>query len=631
MKHFQTPASLLTRIAAPLALMGMLLGAGPATGQDESPKPAPKATADPRVDAATGRDLGNYSPDRLFDHEHMLLEITIPDLNVKEFSAKETLRVSALGAARSVLTLDARTPLTIKTVTHDGAPLAFTHENEKLAITFAKPVAIGQQATLIIEYSGKEPSTRGNGLCWFTVREATEDRPAVDPMIYSQGEASWNSLWFPCHDWPNERLTTEIIATVPTGFEVVSNGRLLTKEPAKDNDKLTAWHWLQDKPHANYLVMLAIGKWDIVELGGPESKRPNLSIPVYGKPGSAEALKKAFANTPEMIAFFETKFDEPYPWDKYAQVLVKNFRWGGMENTSATTLADFAGSRGPGDGTDELISHELGHQWFGDLVTCRSWEHLWINEGWATYCEALWAEHKDGDKGYMRVVRNSFNTQKGRNRASAPKSIPMVSNLWKTADDTFTKVDDVYSKGGCILHMLRKKIGDEAFFAGTRLYLDRHKFTCAETNDFRRVMEEVSGQSLERFFIQWAYRPGLPRLNVAYTWDESTKQLGVTVEQTQIINADNPAYELELPLVCRWEDAQPVTVTLKTDTKTASATFPLARKPGRIEIDPQLTVLAASKVTKKLDEADAPAADKPAAGDDKKEPPADGAGEVHSQ
>jgi aminopeptidase N len=367
---------------------------------------------------------------------------------------------------------------------------------------------------------------------------------------------------------------------------------------------------VQARGHVNYLVALAIAKFAVIDLGGPESGRPGLSLPVYTPVGTEENVRAVFANTGRMVALFERLFDEPYPWDKYAQAMVRDFAAGGMENTSCTFLAVGTSRSRERGSQDDLISHELAHQWFGDLVTCRSWEHLWLNEGWATYSEALWAEHfspegeprtpEAGRAAYFRSILGAARGQRRRNQGSAPEREALVSNRYRNPDAVFTKADDPYGKGAMVLHMLRERLGDEAFFAGTRLYLDRFKDRCAETEQFRRCMEEASGQSLERFFWQWCERPGIARLAVDLEWDEEGGSLSVAVEQTQRIDRLNPAYAFGLPLYVKFDDGTDEWLDIVVDGRQASGVFTLKGKPSQVSVDPNLTVLAATQVRKPL-------------------------------
>ncbi|MCC6676491.1 MAG: M1 family metallopeptidase [Phycisphaerales bacterium] len=571
------------------AVSSLLLLAGPARA-GEDPK-------DPRIDE-NGRSTAVWPVSPQFDHLHMILRLDIPDMGTARLSAIQTLRLSALGRARDRIRLDCAGPV-IEEVRLGRDRIPFTVQDKTLTIELPRPALPGSPFEIQISYSLDFSGSRGNGLTYSAPRKSPANDSEKFPQIHSQGEAQWNSTWFPCHDFPNERLTTEMFITVDEAYEVCSNGRLVSRRSGSDGR--ATWHWLQDKPHANYLVSLVVGKLAVVEVGGPDSARPGLPMPVYTFLGTEDNIRKTFATTPAMIAFFEQKFDEPYPWDKYAQVIIRDFRWGGMENTSATTL--FAPAADGGD-QDDLISHELGHQWFGDLVTCRSWEHLWLNEGWASMCEALWAEHKagpeNGRREYLRAIRGFIGGQRASNRGSFPQAPAMASNRYRNPDEAIMKADDVYAKGAMVLHMLRQRLGDEVFTNGTRLYLDRFKFNQAETDDFRRCMEEASGESLERFFREWVYRPGLPRLDIELDWDEPARQLRVQVTQAQTINADNPAYAFSFPLYCKFEDGTGRYVYMSVDSRQTSAVFDLPSKPSGVSTDPNATVLAASVIRKPL-------------------------------
>ncbi len=571
--------------------------AGPAFGIEPT-------ADDPRIDARSGRLLATWPKDRLFDHIHMRLDLNFPDISKPEMEGMETLRVVAVGRDRSQIELDCNGPV-VQEARVNNVPCEFSQEGRTLRVKFPKPLANGMEAEVAIRYTLNFAKNRGEGLTFSPGKPGTSSLTTQSTQIHAQGEAELNSKWFPCLDHPSEKLRTELVVTVEEGYEVVSNGRLVSKGPGPNPGRVR-WHWVQDLPHSAYLVTLAVGKFGVVELGGPGSARPGLPMPVYTPVGTEDNVRASFANTPEMVAFFEQRFGRPYPWDQYAQVLVRDFSAGGMENTSCTLLT-VGTSRATGPSQDNLISHELGHQWFGDLVTCKSWDHLWLNEGWASYCEALWNEHTGAEESpekaraaYTRSVVGFLRGQRARNRGSAPEAAAMVSNRFTDPDKVFYKPDDPYSKGAMVLHMLRQRMGDDAFFQGTRLYLDRFAFKNAETDDFRRVMEEVSGQSLERFFDQWALRPGLARISVDEDWDEASSTLTVSLEQTQTVDALNPAYALTLPVLIKAENGDSQWMYIDMDTRSASASIKLAAKPTQVSVDPNVTLLASIKVEKEL-------------------------------
>jgi aminopeptidase N len=603
------------------------------------PEPPAKATpSDPRIDSETGRDKRVWPPNPLFDHKHFKLEMLVPDMSRHEFTATATITLDPIAIPRDGITLDAGPGLTFSAIRVNGAPAkSFTHDKEqqKLSIEFGRSFKPGEKFDLAMTYSAVKPGGKGEGITW-----SRDDRrtPEVDFMMHAQGEPQHNHLWFPCHDFPNLRTSTELIVTVPEPYEAVSNGKLVslvrksyaalgltppapqTPAAASDDEATTGkpepsptylrtFHWKQDLPHAYYLQTLIISRFDVVNVGGPESEFPGLWMPVYGPLGSGEALRKAFANTPAMIAHFSKLFGYRYPWDKYAQVMCRDFSAGAMENTGVVTFQAALSRGGRRGSIDGIISHELTHHWFGDLATCKGWEHIWLNEGFATLGEALWAEKVRGNDGYQAAILGNFERERRSSGSrTAPRRPGMVSNLYTNPDSKFTSGDNCYSKGGSILHMLRMRLGDEVFFGAIATYLDRHQFGQVETDDFRLVLEEASGQSLERFFDQWCRRPGHPSLEVDVSWtpgasgDEGT--LNLAVDQTQKIDADNPAYAIEIPIWVKHSESEDdgEWQSVVMDTKHTTASFQLKKRPRDVEVDPQLNVLCRRKVRQPLEQ-----------------------------
>lgn len=588
-------------VAGIVALAGGVSLAGPQSGDGD-------ATADPRIDSATGRELAHYPPSRGFDHKHMKLSVTIPDMAEARLTGIEELTLAAIGTPRPEVVLSSIGP-EVEEVTLGRTACGFTVEGGKLRITLPEPAGVGQEFTLRIAYAVDFSANRGEGLVWVKPRAEDPSETQTNPQIYSQGEAESNSRWYPCHDFPNERLTTELVVDVEDGYEVLSNGRLVEKTPGAAGR--TVWHWLQDKAHVNYLVCLYVGKCAIVEVGGETTARPGLSMPVYAPLGREERAKEAFADLPAMVAFYERYFGVPYPWDKCAQACIRTFN-GGMENTSAIFYTAQGVMRGEGR-ADDLICHELAHQWTGDYITCKSWEHLWLNEGWATFCEALWAQEHSrlehagepdepalSRQAYEREVSGLIRAQRRINRTSAPGSIAVASNRYANADAVFAKVENVYSKGPVLIHMLRERLGHETFDAGVKVYMKRFGMGLAETDDFRRVMEDVSGQSLELFFNQWFKRPGMARVKVSQRYDEGEKALTLTIEQTQTIDGYNPAYDMDVPVLVTQVGGAKRWVHVRSDQRKVEATFTLDAQPTDVSVDPYVTNFAAWTVDKSV-------------------------------
>jgi aminopeptidase N len=553
------------------------------------------ASASP-IDAATGRDSRNFARSPGVDFRHMTLELSINDMNTPVMQARQTLTVVAPHREVATLTLDAR-QLKIESVAAEGRKATFAYDNETLTITFDPPLEPNRPTDVVTRYEIRDPE---RGLYWTLQSPEWPGRP---PQIHTQGQPETNSSWFPSHDFPNEKLTTELIVTAPAGYDVLSNGRLAEKESTLGEktyldggtalEPFDRWRWVQDKPHVNYLVTLVVGKFDVVDLGTPA-----LPMPVYAPLGRGNDVRGTYGRTPAMVRFFGDRLGEQYPWDQYAQAIVWNFIAGGMENTSATTMHDTAihsAAALEDFDLDGLISHELAHQWFGDLMTCQTWEHIWLNEGFATYLTQVWFEQRDGRAAYEAGVRSLFDGVIANDTGSLPGTPGMASRVYRDPWEPFRRAANPYGKGASILAMLRARLGDDAFFKGIALYIDRHKHTNVVTSDFRRALEDVSGESLEQFFAQWVFRPNVPRVMVDASWDENADTLTLDARQTQTIDGHNPAFEFDLP-VWALESAEPrqwVKGVMSFRGKKASLKLGLHGAPAAIAFDPELTVVAA--------------------------------------
>jgi aminopeptidase N len=549
-------------------------------------------------DEATGRSLLNYPPHRFADHLHMKLEVRIADMNSPRLDAVETLTLAPIGAPLPELTLNCgpRESMQIASVEYRGADASaarhasFTQEGEELRVAIDPPVPVGERFNLVIAYTLTDPQ---EGMTWTPESPAWPGRAA---QLHTQGQPESNRYWFPCHDSPNERLTTEIVATVPSGFTVVSNGRLADKPTSAGADTI---HRVQDKDHVNYLVTLVVGKFDVVDVGGGK-----VPMPVYAPQGLGGQVTQTYGRTGAMVRTFEKIVDEPFPWDKYAQVIVHNFGAGGMENTSATSMYDTAildrTALLDGD-LDGLIAHELAHQWFGDLITCNSWEHIWLNEGFATFFASVWFEERDGIDAYMAGMYQTFKNLGANDHADAPFRTGMCSKEYAHPWDVFRRPSNPYPKGASILHMLRTQLGDKLFLDGLRLYVDRAKGRTVETDDLRYAMEEVSGLSLDRFFRQWCTRPGVPTVDVNVEWDAPASQLKLTLEQKQNIDGYNPAFFFTLPVWIQPKGGSGEWVEVKMDARTATATFPMRAEPAIVAVNANLALLADVQVHQPAD------------------------------
>ena len=523
--------------------------------------------------AAAAEEPMRFAADRPLDCLHIRLELNV-DVQGKHVDGTARLRLAALRTVKTI-TLDAvNLETTSVTVTGaDGSVMAARHTNDgtKIRIMLEDPLAVGDRVTVAIDYSVDDP---GSGLHFYW---PTEDEPDVAKVVWSQGESVYNSHWFPCFDNPNERQTTEMVVTTSLGYEVSSNGRLVSRTENRSDGTVTV-HWMQDTPHVAYLVSSIVGEFHIERdtwRGKP--------LEYWVHPPYREQIARSFRNTTRMLDFFSDSIGVEYPWDRYAQICCEGFGVG-MENTSATTL----GNRALHDqrsfldsNSDSLIAHELAHQWWGDLLTCRDWAHLWLNEGFASYFEALWIEYDLGPDEF------GYNMYRKASRArSGGTERPIVDRAYSHSRSMFDS--RAYPKGAWVLHMIRRHLGDELFWQVINAYATEHAYGTVETTDLRRTIEQVTGRSFERFFYDWTERPGHPELSVDYTWLNDDGLAKVVVKQTQ----ESDAFHFPLALEFRFDDGiAPVALTRLVTGKQETFYVPLPAAPGMFRVDPDHAVL----------------------------------------
>lgn len=515
-----------------------------------------------------------YARDRRIDIEHLKLDVT-PDFAKRTVAGTMTMRFSPIGMPLEKLELDA-VDLQVKDCTVAGAQLRDLQVTEdKLILTFQQAVPPGATATVSIGYQAQPQ----RGLYFRTPEMGY--KPG-DAQVWSQGEADMHRFWFPCYDYPNERFSTEVICHAPAGMETVSNGVLVEK---KEEGPVTTWHWRQDKPHVNYLIALAAGYFHKVEGKTAEG----LPLAVLVPPSQKDQAGGAFADTSRIISFYNKVIGVPFAWDKYYQVYCLDFIAGGMENTSCTFQSAgllFDPSSEQLKSLHWLDAHEAAHQWFGDLLTCRDWSHLWLNEGFATYYSILYENEKFGADAMKFALWND-----AEDIFKANDQRPVV---WRDYGDPMEQFDTrVYPKGSWILHMLRSQLGPDLFRKAIKTYVDRHRNGIVGTDDLHDAVEEVSGRSFDQFFDQWLYHGGVPELAIDYAWDASAKQAKVTVKQTQKLSDQVRLFRLPVPIsfaVAGRKEA----LRFEMDVKQAEEEFyfQLPAQPELVRVDPDYTVLA---------------------------------------
>ena len=523
-----------------------------------------------------------WGRDRAYKVEHLRLDLSF-DLTRRSVAgtAATTIRPRHDGLGEAVF--DA-SELDVASVTDgDGNKLAWSLGDRTLKVDLGRARRASQSVTIVVEYT----ATPRRGLYF---NAPAEGYPARPEQIWTQGQAEDSACYFPCLDFPGEKFTSEAHLTVPAAWFALSNGRL--DEVTEDRRRKTkTYHWRQERPHPAYLITVAAGEFDEVR-----AKAGDVPVQYYGAPGSAPALRRAFGRTPEMVTFFADKIGTPYPWAKYATVAVADFIFGGMENTSATTMTDtlLHDERAHEDVVepcDSITAHELAHQWFGDLLTCREWSHGWLNESFATYFDALFVEHHRGWDAFRYNVLQNGELYLQEDTAAYRR--PLVENVYRDPIDVFDR--HLYERGSVVLDMLRYNLGDDLWWAAIRHYVQKHAEQDVLTHDLQRAVEEATGRNMDGFFAQWVWKGGHPEFKASYAWD--AKQRLATVGLTQTQTPDDTLTSIyQTPIeIAFMVDGKFERHTVQVTDAAHSFVFRLADEPEFVSIDP------AGRVLKTLD------------------------------
>jgi len=441
----------------------------------------------------------------------------------------------------------------------------FDTANNSLNVYFTNKVSPRDTLDVTITYT----CTPRKGLYFISPDPANPTKPK---QIWSQGEGEDNRYWIPCYDYPNDKATIDMYATVPENYSALSNGALI--KTIQNSDGTKTWHWAEKHPISSYLITLATGEFDVVKDPKGFRGRP---VDYWAWKGRGGDLDSAFSYTPDMMEYFSHLIDYPYAWEKYSQVIVADFIYGGMENASATTLVDMAlhDKRAQLDyNAMGLIAHELAHQWFGDVVTCRDWRQMWLNEGFATYFQMLYFEHLYGEDRFRYDI---WNTQRGSVEAESAggrKAIVMTNGL--TAN--------TYGKAATVLNLIRHVLGDDDFFRALHHYITVHQFNNVETEDLRIAIEETTGRNLTAIFDEWLYKPGHPIFDVTCAWDPA-KKIMMTVAQTQKHDSISGYFAVPMDIEIALPNKKIIkTIEIKADSVN-TFTFDCPEKPEYIVFD----------------------------------------------
>ncbi len=518
-----------------------------------------------------------YAPDRNADMITVRIEIEL-DPEVTAIRGVVSYMFVGLADGMTELHLHAG-ELTIDAAEDvEGHALGFRQDGEDLYIALPSALEFDEPCEVSVRYHG----TPRRGIYFIHPDEAY---PRKAHQAWTQGQDEDSRYWFPCFDHPSEKFATEMLARVPARYTAVSNGRLVEK--TAHDDGTATWHWRQEAQHSAYLVTLCVGEFDQIDLGDEP-----VPIMAYVPTGQRAIGERAFGRTSEMVRHFSERFGIPYPYEKYAQVVVEDFIFGGMENTSATTLIDLIlyDDRAALDfDMDSLVAHELAHQWWGDLLTCRAWSHAWLNEGFATWSQVVWKEHAEGadEAAWERFTQAA----KYREEDGGAYRRSIVDRRFEEPIDLFDR--HLYEKGSLVLHMLRRELGEAAFWRAIQIYGLTNRGGSVVTEDLRLAIEEASGRNLDGFLDQWVYHAGHPEISTSWAWDEEAGVLAVTIRQTQK-TGEEMVDVFRAHIDVRITEGDGAVLTRRFELVRRDHTFhiPLSGEPTGVEVDPHGDLLA---------------------------------------
>ena len=518
-----------------------------------------------------------------FAFDHISLDLRV-DLHARSVEGTATLQVTRRSRSCHQLELDA-VAFEIREIRLDCgqgfASVNHEYDGQRIVIEVPKRCA---RATVAIDYHAKPK----RGLYFLAPDETVKDRPE---QVWSQCQDEDARHWFPCHDKPHVKSTASFRIRVPRQYQVLCNG-----EPTRDRitKSTRTVEYEMRHPLPSYLFTLVVGQF--VQLQDrPAQLASGREVPVhYWLPKGKEAEgRRAFGQTPRMIELFSRLTGVEYPYERYTQVVVSDFIFGGMENTTATTMYEHIlldATAAIDIESEDLVAHELAHHWFGDYITCRDWPHAWLNEGFATYFEFVEREDRLGTDEYLAAVETAQANY--LSESSRRYSRAIVERQYEEPIDLFDR--HLYEKGGLVLHLLRQELGDPCFWSGIQSYLTTHGGGHTTTEQLMNCLEEASGRSLERFFAEWVFRPGHPRLKVRASWAE--QHVVVTFEQLQ-------QQRFELTFEIEVVDSRGKRHRLRTlsSAKHTTLSLPLRQKPKHVEIDPQLRLVGSVNVEMPFD------------------------------
>ncbi|MBT3946158.1 MAG: M1 family metallopeptidase, partial [Candidatus Marinimicrobia bacterium] len=453
--------------------------------------------------------------DREVDIHHIKIDVSV-NIEAGMVKGNVTHTFSPFSSSLDAFSLDAE-DMTILRARLAGKDIGFNQANDKVYLTLNKSMSWEDTAKVRLDYTANPRK----GTYFIKPDETYPEKPL---QAWTQGEDMDNHHWVPLYDYPNDKATFEVSLTVEKKFTALSNGELVSVKNNKDGTH--TWHWHEHFPMVSYLISYVIGEFEKVE---DSYNGIPVNYWVYEE-NKHEALR-SFGLTTDMMKYFGNRTGIEYPYEKYDQVIIDDFMFGGMENITLTHNTDrtmFDEFAAPDVSSDGLVAHELAHQWFGDMLTTRNWAHAWLNEGFATFFSRKYRENKFGfDEGeYIRFgeINGYFGSNKKWRRST-------VQHKFYESMDVFD--GHIYAKGSLILNMLQDYIGEDAFWRFIQHYTKENQYKNVETPDLKKAIEETTGQNMDWFFKQWIYEPGFPEYNVTWKYNQRNKSVKLTVKQTQ--------------------------------------------------------------------------------------------------
>ena len=556
----------------------------------------------PRIETSeiAGFEIDNYNPSAKRDNDLLDTKLNLRfNWEKEQVIGEATLTLKPFFHPMSTVSLDAVGFEFSKVTDGKGKDLTYDYDGNDIVINLGKTYTRKEQYVVKMSYvaspssdGGSAAITSDKGLFFINPRGEEGDKPQ---QIWTQGETESNSRWFPTIDKPNERTTQELTVTVASKYKTMSNGLLLKSTDNKDGTRTD--YWKQEKPHAPYLFALVVGDFAMVQ-----DKWKGIDVNYYVEPEFEEHARAIFPYTPEMLTFFSDKLEVQYPWEKYSQVVVRDYVSGAMENTTAVIFGEFMQAT-ERDLIDELtnekvVAHEMMHHWFGDYVTCESWSNLTLNEGFANYSEYMWLEHKYGKDAADLHWLEEFDGYLGQARGQGTH--PLIHFGYDDKEDMFDAHS--YNKGGMVLHMLRNYLGDDAFFSGLNKYLNDNALTAVEVDELRMAFEDTTGEDLNWFFNQWYLEQGHPNLEFSKYYNPETGNLELTVLQTQDPARNPSVFELPLQVDIYTGVATKTRENVRVTKREETFLIPVAMKPAFVDIDPEKVLLAEKTPEDKTEE-----------------------------